>query len=97
LVLLPDHLPSAQATIALAVLGIVCTGFTLTLFYSLIARAGPARAALAYYLSPGVAVVLGWLFLGEHVTASTALGLVAIVVGSALAAPPGTDSSQPHP
>jgi hypothetical protein len=59
---------------------------TLTIFYGLIARAGPARATLAFYLSPGVTVVLGWLLLNEQVSSSTVLGMVAIVGGSALAA-----------
>lgn len=54
--------------------------------YSLIKQAGPARATLAFYLSPGVAVVLSWLLLDEHISWSTGLGLVAIVAGSALAA-----------
>lgn len=78
----PDTLPLA----ALVALGVICTGFTLTVFYRLIARAGPARAALAFYLSPGVAVVLGWLLLDEPLTATTVTGLVAVVGGSVLAA-----------
>ncbi len=83
---LPHHVPALKATLALVALGIVFTGFTLTLFYGLIARAGPARATLAFYLSPGVTVVLGWLLFGERITWATVLGLLAIVVGSALAA-----------
>lgn len=78
----PDMLPLG----ALIALGVICTGFTLTVFYRLIARAGPARAALAFYLSPGVAVVLGWLLLDERLSASTVMGLVAVVGGSVLAA-----------
>jgi drug/metabolite transporter (DMT)-like permease len=83
---LPETTPSLRSSVALVALGIVFTGVTLTIFYSLIARAGPARATLAFYLSPGVTVVLGWLLLDEHVSWSTMLGLVAIVGGSALAA-----------
>ena len=67
-------------------MGIVFTGVTLTLNYSLIKYAGPARATLAFYLSPGVAVILSWLLLDERISWSTGLGLVAIVAGSALAA-----------
>jgi drug/metabolite transporter (DMT)-like permease len=78
----PDLLPLG----ALITLGVICTGFTLTVFYRLIARAGPARAALAFYLSPGVAVMLGRLLLDEPLTASTVTGLVAVVGGSVLAA-----------
>jgi len=83
---LPDSPPSARSSLALVALGIVFTGVTLTIFYGLIARAGPARATLAFYLSPGITVVLGGLLLHERISWSTALGLVAIVAGSALAA-----------
>jgi drug/metabolite transporter (DMT)-like permease len=86
LLLLPDTTPSLRSSVALVALGIVFTGVTLTIFYGLIARAGPARATLAFYLSPGITVVLGWLLLNERVSWSTVLGLVAIVGGSALAA-----------
>jgi drug/metabolite transporter (DMT)-like permease len=82
----PDAHPDIASTVALLALGIVFTGVTLTLNYSLIKRAGPARATLAFYLSPGFAVVLSWLLLDERVTWSTALGLVTVVAGSALAA-----------
>jgi drug/metabolite transporter (DMT)-like permease len=86
LLAVPDARPSLASTTALLALGIVFTGVTLTLNYSLIKHAGPARATLAFYLSPGVAVVLSWLLLGEHISWSTGLGLVTIVAGSALAA-----------
>lgn len=85
----PDAKPTTSSTIGLIALGIVFTGATLTLNYSLIRHAGPARATLAFYLSPGVAVVLSWLLLGERISWSTALGLVAIVAGSVLAASRG--------
>lgn len=83
---LSDANPTSTSTIALVALGIMFTGVTLTLNYSLIKYAGPARATLAFYLSPGVTVVLSWLLLGERISWSTIVGLVAIVTGSALAA-----------
>jgi drug/metabolite transporter (DMT)-like permease len=83
---LPEAEPTPASATALVALGIVFTGVTLTLNYSLIQHAGPARATLSFYLSPGVAVILSWLLLGEHISWSTVLGLVAIVAGSALAA-----------
>lgn len=86
LLAVPDATPSLASSVALLALGIVFTGVTLTLNYSLIKQAGPARATLAFYLSPGVTVLLSWLLLGEHISWSTVLGLVAIVAGSALAA-----------
>jgi drug/metabolite transporter (DMT)-like permease len=83
----PPRQPLTLTTIgAMIVLGMVCTGMTLVLFYTLIAQTGPARAALAFYLSPAFAVIFGVAFLHEHISIATILGLVAIVVGSALAA-----------
>jgi drug/metabolite transporter (DMT)-like permease len=56
---LPRRMPTTEVLGALAVLGVVCTGATLALFYTLIVRVGPARAALAFYVSPGFAVAFG--------------------------------------
>lgn len=86
LLAMPQEPPPLLPLASLLVLGVVCTGFTLTLFYTLIAKAGPARAALAFYLSPGVAVILSALLLDELLTATKIAGLLAIVAGSVLAA-----------
>ncbi|MFI6259386.1 DMT family transporter [Micromonospora zamorensis] len=82
----PSRLPGLEATAALLVLGIACTGATLALFYKLITQIGPARAALAFYLSPAFAVAFGVAFLREQISMAAVLGLAAIVVGSVLAA-----------
>ncbi|WP_433260745.1 DMT family transporter [Actinosynnema sp. CS-041913] len=84
--LLPDQMPPFASVAALVALGVVFTALTLTVFYDLIARAGPSKATLAFYLSPGVTVVLGWLLLDEQVQWSTVVGLAAIILGSMLAA-----------
>jgi drug/metabolite transporter (DMT)-like permease len=78
--------PGAVTVSALVILGVICTGATLVLFYTLIARTGPARAALAFYLSPVFAVAFGGLFLHDRITPTALVGLVAIVAGSILAA-----------
>jgi len=83
---LPDQVPSTAALAAVGVLGILCTGLPLVMFYTLIAQAGPARAALAFYLSPAFAVAFGTIFLSEELTVSAVAGLAAIIAGSALAA-----------
>ncbi|MEO3780950.1 DMT family transporter [Micromonospora sp. B11E3] len=83
---LPGHLPNAGVLAAIAFLGIVCTGMTLVLFYTLIARTGPARAALAFYLSPAFAVAFSTVFLRERMTVAAVIGLGAIVAGCLLAA-----------
>lgn len=82
----PDKLPELPSVVALVALGVVFTALTLTLFYGLITRVGPSKATLAFYLSPGVAVVLGWLLFDEEVQWSTTIALGAIIIGSVLAA-----------
>jgi drug/metabolite transporter (DMT)-like permease len=83
---LPVHWPPMSSVFALVALGIVFTALTLNIFYGLIANAGAGKATLAFYLSPGVTVILGWLFLHERVQWSTVIGLAAIIAGSVLAA-----------
>ncbi|MEJ3741704.1 DMT family transporter [Actinomycetes bacterium KLBMP 9797] len=83
---LPDHIPGTTTLAALGVLGILCTGLPLVVFYTLIAHTGPARAALAFYLSPAFAIAFGTIFLSEDLTVSAVVGLAAIIAGSALAA-----------
>jgi drug/metabolite transporter (DMT)-like permease len=83
---LPQAHPTASSVLALILLGTVFTAATLTLFYGLIARSGPATATLAFYLSPGFTVLLGWALYDVRITWSTLTGLAAIVLGSAMAA-----------
>lgn len=83
---LPAHLPSIEGTAALILLGTACTGATLAIFYALIANIGPARAALAFYLSPAFAVAISALLLQQVPSMESIAGLGAIVIGSFLAA-----------
>ncbi|BCB73621.1 EamA family transporter [Phytohabitans flavus] len=83
---LPARPPELSTVAALAVLGVICTGVTLVMFYTLIAETGPARAALAFYLSPAFAVAFSAVFLGEPITVTAIAGLAAIIGGSILAA-----------
>jgi drug/metabolite transporter (DMT)-like permease len=82
---LPNRMPGAEVVGALAILGVFCTGLPLVVFYSLISDTGPARAALAFFLSPAFAVAFGAILLDETLTTSVVAGLIAIVAGSALA------------
>ncbi len=80
----PAQMPSAKAWLALAALGIACTGLAYILFFRLIARAGPARALTVTFLVPVFAVFYGWVFLGEHITQWMLLCAAVIVCGVAL-------------
>jgi drug/metabolite transporter (DMT)-like permease len=84
------HVPSPRALAALIVLGVACTGWALALFYHLVQDVGAARAALAGYLAPGIAVVLGTVVLDEPLTFTAVAGLLLILVGSALATRPAS-------
>lgn len=82
----PPAAVSGGGTIAaMLALGVGGTGISFAIFYTLIARLGPARASLVAYIAPGFAVFYGVALRGEPLTAMTILGLVLIVGGSWMA------------
>jgi drug/metabolite transporter (DMT)-like permease len=86
----PKHVPSVQVLLALAGLGVVCTAVAFGVFFRLIAEVGPARATVITYVNPAVAVALGVLVLGEHLSAAIGISFVLILGGSVLATRPGS-------
>ena len=64
----PSAVPPAKVLLALAGLAVVCTAGAFLIFFRLIAEVGPARASVITYINPAIAVSLGVLVLGEHVT-----------------------------
>lgn len=78
----PAALPSSEALVSLAVLGVFCTAAAFAFFSALVAEAGPGRALLVTYVAPLVAVALGVAVLGERPGAGAAVGLLLILVGS---------------
>ncbi|MFD5780314.1 DMT family transporter [Streptomyces sp. NPDC126933] len=72
---------TVTAVVAVAVLGIFCTGFTFYLNYRLIADEGPTNAATVGYLLPVVSVALGALVLGKKVGLRVVAGMVVVLVG----------------
>lgn len=62
-------------------IGVVCTGYAFLLYYRLIQRIGPARAATVTYLVPLFGAAFAWLFLGEPVTPAM-LGAGVLILGS---------------
>ncbi len=83
---LPPHGPELDTVAALTALGVLGTGVSFVLYYSLIASEGPARASLVAYVAPGFSVIYGVTLLDEPFGLATAAGLVLIVGGSWLAA-----------
>jgi drug/metabolite transporter (DMT)-like permease len=82
---LPRSAPTLEATVAVAVLGVVCTALAFLLFFRLIAEIGPVRSTVITYVNPAVAVAAGVALLGEPFTIGTAVGFVLILAGSWLA------------
>src|SRR6204780_4925275 len=93
----PRHVPSAQVLASLAGLGVICTAAAFLVFFRLIAEVGPARATVITYVNPAVAVALGALVLGEHLTAAIGVSFVLILGGSVLATRPGSARTRPPP
>ena len=81
----PAQLPSARAWIMVALLALLCTGLAYLMYFRLIARVGPANAIAVTFLIPAFAVLWGWLFLAEPLTAAMAVGCAVILLGTALA------------
>jgi drug/metabolite transporter (DMT)-like permease len=81
----PAEPPGALAWAAVLMLGVLSTAMAYVLYFRLIAHAGPANAMAVTFLIPAFAVLWGWLFLGETITAVMAVGCAVILVGTALA------------
>jgi drug/metabolite transporter (DMT)-like permease len=65
----------------LVFLSVVCTAIPIWIFMRLISRAGPTNAAMAGYLVPAVAMVLGILVLNEPIVMTQVLGGLIVFVG----------------
>lgn len=82
----PGHVPAADASASLLVLGFGGTGAAFVIYYTLIGSVGPSRAALVTYIVPAFAVFYGVTLLDEALTAGAVVGLVLTLAGSWLAA-----------
>ncbi len=81
----PVVMPSAHAWAMVALLAVLCTGVAYLMYFRLIAHIGPANAITVTFLIPAFAVLWGWLFLAEPLTAAMAVGCAVILLGTALA------------
>lgn len=80
----PWQLPMPSLTTWLAVLGLagLSTALAYIVFFQIIRRSGATNVMLVTLLIPVTAILLGWLVLGEPISAREIAG--AIVIGSAL-------------
>ena len=74
-----------DSLVAVAILGLVGTGFAFVLMGRFVGRVGPTRASIVGYLIPVVALGLGVLLRGDHVGPFALAGVVLVVVGAYLA------------
>ena len=82
---LPSSFPSAEVTLSVVGLAVLCTAVAFLLFFALIAEAGPVRATVITYVNPVVAAVVGVAVLGEPFTFGMAVGFALVLAGSLLA------------
>ena len=81
---LHDHALAAESIAAIAILGVLGTGFAYVLNYQIITSEGATVASTVTYLLPVVAIVLGVLVLNESVTAIMLAGIALVLAGIAL-------------
>lgn len=86
LVLPPSRQADLGVGVAVLLLGLACTALGFALFYRIMARLGPTGALSVTFLVPVFGLLWGSMFLDEHLTPGTALGLVIILAGVVLVA-----------
>ena len=73
-----------QALLALGYLSVVASALGFLVYFDLLERLGPVEINLVSYVAPVFAALTGFLFLGETIDATTAVGFLVIVVGFVL-------------
>jgi len=76
--------PSSKALAAALILGVVCTGLALLIYFRLLRTLGSLGTASQSYLRAGFGVFLGMIILGEQISPVVGIGLVAALFGVAL-------------
>ena len=75
---------SWQSSIALVYLILIVTVVGFTDFYWLLRKTNPSLANTFAYVSPVIAVILGWALLHESITSITIIAMIVILMGVAL-------------
>lgn len=73
-----------QSVIAMLCLGIFGSGFAYIWNFTITAAAGSAIASTVTYLTPVVAVIVGFLYLGEVIVWNEIVGALIVIVGALL-------------
>jgi drug/metabolite transporter (DMT)-like permease len=70
--------------LAMMALGIFGSGLAYIWNFQIVERAGSSIASSVTYLTPVVAVFVGWIFLGEHISWHEPIGGAIVVLGAAI-------------
>ena len=80
-------MPTPGSIGAILGLGTICTALTFALYYNIIKRVGASYLSMATLLFPVVAIILGYIFLNEHLTYLTFIGAALIISGLFISSP----------
>jgi drug/metabolite transporter (DMT)-like permease len=80
----PSSLPGWEAWVAVTVLGVGGMALGQFIYYVLVEHHGSTKASLVTYLLPGMALILGIVFLDEPLTVAAVAGLALVLFGVAL-------------
>jgi len=78
---LPSETPSVQSWMAASILGVVCTGVALVMYFYLIRAIEATRAMTIAYLIPLFGILWGAIFLGETLTYLAFMGGCFVLLG----------------
>jgi drug/metabolite transporter (DMT)-like permease len=92
---LPDSSFEWGPVVAVFTLGVLGTGIARAMHMTLIGRVGPSRGAIAGYSIPVIALLLGVVFLDEHVKLIQLLGVGLALAGSYLVSRKDTGTVSP--
>lgn len=74
--------PRLESAIAMLLLGVFGSGFAYIWNFYITAAAGSAIASTVTYLTPVVAVVIGWFYLSEEVHWHEIIGALIVIIGA---------------
>lgn len=75
---------ATKSIIAMLCLGIFCSGFAYIWNFSVTAAAGSAIGSTVTYITPVVAVIVGWLYLNEEIAWHEPVGALVVIIGALL-------------
>ncbi len=76
---------TVESVVSLIVLGLFPTAIATIIYFAIIARIGPSFLSQINYLIPVWAVLMGVIFLKEHINANAYIALIVILLGIAIA------------